>query len=211
MDFSLNAETRTEQGKGASRRLRRTGKVPAIVYGAHQDPRALTLDHNELTRKLAHEAFYSHILTLNIGGESERVVLKDMQRHPYKPIVMHVDLQRVAENEKLTMRVPLHFLNEGSCPAVKTGGGVVSHLMSDIEIICLPRDLPEYIEVDLMDMNLGDTLHVSDLKLPPGVEAADVAHHEEADQPVVSIHLPRVASEAAEGEAAGEESGAGSE
>jgi large subunit ribosomal protein L25 len=190
--FEINAEKRAVQGKGASRRLRHAGKAPGIVYGGGKAPQAITVSNNEMLLHLDNEAFYSHILTLKVDGAPERVVLKDLQRHPYRPVITHVDLLRVDENKKLTMRVPLHFLNESTAPGVKTDAGVISHLMTDIEISCLPKNLPEYIAVDLGAMNLGDTIHVGDLKLPEGVEAQG-----DTEQGVVSCHQPRVAVEEA--------------
>jgi len=203
--FEIIAEKRADQGKGASRRLRRAGKAPGILYGGGKTPQSIAVSNNEMMLHLAHEAFYSHILTLKLDGAAERVVLKDLQRHPFKPIVLHVDLMRVDESKKLTMRVPLHFLNESTCVGVKTGGGVISHLMTDIEISCLPKDLPEFIAVDLGAMDVGDTLHVSDLKLPDGVEPIG-----DAEQGVVSCHLPKVVVEEApvEAEAAAAPAGA---
>ncbi len=203
--FEISAERRVDRGKGASRRLRRAGKAPGILYGASKAVEPIQVGNNDLLLHLEHEAFYSHILTLKLDGTATRVVLKDLQRHPYKPLIMHIDLLRVDEAKKLHMRVPLHFLNEGICVGVKTGGGVLSHLLSELEISCLPRNLPEYIEVDVTAMDLGDTLHVSDLRLPDGVEAAT-----DAGQAVVSCHMPKViteeveavAAEAAVGEAA---------
>lgn len=194
--FEIIAEKRADQGKGASRRLRHAGKAPGILYGGGKTPQSIAVSNNEMMLHLAHEAFYSHILTLKLDGAAERVVLKDLQRHPFKPMVLHVDLMRVDENKKLTMRVPLHFLNESTCVGVKTGGGVISHLMTDIEISCLPKDLPEFIAVDLGAMGLGDTLHVSDLALPDGVEPIG-----DAEQGVVSCHLPKVVVEEAPAEA----------
>jgi large subunit ribosomal protein L25 len=185
--FEINAETRVEQGKGASRRLRRAGKVPAIVYGAGKDPKSIQVSNAEMLMHLKHEAFYSHILTLSLDGASERVVLKDLHRHPFKPYLMHLDLLRVAENEALTMHVPLHFINESVCVGVKAEGGVISHLMSDVEIQCLPKDLPEFIAVDIGEMHVGETLHLSDLSLPEGVEIVG-----DVEQGVVSCHQPRV-------------------
>jgi large subunit ribosomal protein L25 len=203
MEFEIVAEKRDLQGKGASRRLRREGKVPGILYGAHKEPVAITLDHNELWKQLAHEAFYSHVHTLHLDGASERVVLKDLQRHPFQMQVMHIDLQRVAEDERIAMRVPLHFLNEASSVAVKSAGAVISHLASEVEVECLPRDLPEYIEVDLQHLEVGTILHASDLKLPEGVVLAATVHHG-GDQAIVSVHLPR-------GAGAGGEEGEGGE
>jgi large subunit ribosomal protein L25 len=193
--FEITAEKRADQGKGASRRLRRAGKAPGILYGGGKSPQSIAVSNNEMLLHLAHEAFYSHILTLKLDGAAERVVLKDLQRHPFKPIVLHVDLLRVDEKKKLTMRVPLHFLNESTCVGVKTGGGVISHLMTDIEVSCLPKDLPEYIAVDLGAMDIGDTLHVADLKLPDGVESVG-----DSEQGVVSCHMPKVVVEEAPAE-----------
>lgn len=193
--FELDAEVRGLQGKGASRRLRRAAKIPAIVYGGDKEPLAIQVDHNDILRRTEHEAFYSHILTLNLPAGSEKVVLKDMQRHPYRPLVLHMDFQRIDENEEIEMRVPIHFVNEESCIGVKQSGGVISHMMSDIEIVCLPKHLPEFITVDLANMNVGDTVHLADLEMPAGVRAAVLVHHGDASQPVVSVHAPRVAAE----------------
>jgi large subunit ribosomal protein L25 len=161
------------------------------VYGAHAEPVAVTLDHEDVLLHTAHEAFYSHILTLTLDGKAERVVLKDMQRHVYKPRIMHMDFQRVSETEQLTMRVPLHFINEDRCIGVRQGSGVISHLMADLEITCLPKDLPEYIEVDIEQLNIGDSLHLGDLKLPAGVHIAALLHGGDASLAVVSVHVPR--------------------
>ena len=175
-NFVVNAEKREDQGKGASRRLRREGLVPAIVYGAGKEPEAITLRHNELIRQLEEEAFYSQVLTLKVDGSEENVVLRDLQRHPAKPIILHVDLQRINMNEKIHVQVPLHFLNEDSCVGVKMEGGVVGHLATEINVSCLPKDLPEYIEVDMAEVHVGDTVHLSDIKLPEGVESIELAH-----------------------------------
>lgn len=193
--FEIAAKSRNDRGKGASRRLRRAGRVPGIVYGAGVEPQAIDLDHNDMILHCAHESFYSHILTLKIDDKAERVVLKDMQRHVYKPFIMHMDFLRVNESEVLNMRVPLHFVNEERCVGVKIGGGVISHLIADIEITCLPKDLPEFIEVDLEHMNIGDSLHLADLKLPEGVQITSLLHGGDADLAVVSLHLPRGAGE----------------
>ena len=190
--FEINAEPREDVGKGASRRLRKAGKVPGIVYGIKQDAKMISLDQNSLGHQLDNEAFYSHILTLNIGKDSEQVVLKDLQRHPYKRMVLHVDFQRIDAKEKLTMRVPLHFINEGACVGVKTGGGVISHVMTDLEISCLPKDLPEFIEVDLLNLNVGEAIHLSELNLPEGVEIYSLLHGGDDTLPVANVHLPRV-------------------
>ena len=182
--FVLDAEVRSDGGKGASRRLRREGKVPAILYGGHKDPQMIMLVHKDVAKQLENEAFYSHILTVKVGGASERAILKDIQRHPAKPIIMHMDLQRVSESEKIRVHVPLHFVNEATAPGVKAGG-LVSHQMVEIEISCLPKDLPEFIEVDLGALNMNEAVHLGELKLPSGVE---FAHAGGEDAPVASIH-----------------------
>lgn len=201
--FELNAEKRADIGKGASRRLRRLqDKVPAILYGGEKEPLAITLEHRQVLKALENEAFYSHILTIKVGGKTEKVVLKDIQRHAFKPKVVHMDFQRVSGKTKLHMHVPLHFINEDIAPGVKTGGGMVNHLLTDVEVVCLPADLPEYIEVDLAKLDVNQALHLSDLKLPKGVELVALSH--DHDLSVVNIQLPRaaVAEEAANSEAA---------
>ena len=199
--FELNAETRSDKGKGASRRLRRTGVVPAILYGGGGEATALTLNHNELSLHLAHEAFYSHILTVKVDGKAEKAVLKAVQRHPAKPVILHIDLLRVSETEKIRMRVPLHFVGEDVAPGVKTAGGSVSHQRVDVEVFCLGKDLPEFIEVDLSAMELGDVLHLTDLKVPAGVELTELAHGADHDLPVVNIHAKRGGTDDDVGEA----------
>ncbi len=195
ISFELNAELRNDQGKGASRRLRRSGKVPGIIYGAHKDAQAITLDHNEVFLNLQHEAFYSHILTIKIGKDTQQAILKDVQRHPAKTLITHLDLLRVSADEEIHVFVPLHFINEATAVGVKQQGGVVSHNLSEVEITCLPKHLPEYIEVDIANLELGHALHLSDLKLPEGVNLVELAHGEAHDQPVVAIHHPRVTAE----------------
>jgi len=210
--FEVIAEPRESVGKGASRRLRRTGKVPGIVYGTGKDAEMITIDQNAIGHQLDNEAFYSSILNLNIGKDSQKVVLKDLQRHPYKRLILHIDFQRIDAKEKLNMRVPLHFINEESCVGVKTGGGVISHIMTDLEISCLPKDLPEFIEVDLAELELNESVHLADLKLPEGVEIYALAHGGDDSQPVASVHTPRVEAEIEETEeteeAAGDEAAA---
>jgi large subunit ribosomal protein L25 len=198
--FELVAEFRDDQGKGASRRLRRTGKVPAILYGGRQDARAMALDHARLILMLDNERIYSTILSLKVGDEKQAAVIKDLQRHPYKNQVLHVDFQRVLEDEKIRMRIPLHFLNEATSVGVKTQGGVVSHLRNDIEVLCLPKDLPEFIEVDLQEVGLGQLIHLSELKLPAGIELPELIHGNDAA--VVSIHAQRAEEVAPVAEAA---------
>lgn len=191
--FELIAEERSDKGKGASRRLRHSNKIPAIVYGAEQAPLSLTLDHNAVSLHLAHEAFYSHILTLKVNGRDEKVVLRDVQRHPSKPRIMHLDLQRISATKKMRMRIPLHFTGSDIAPGVKQNGGIISHLLNDVEVLCLAADLPEYIEVDMSEVKLNETVHLSDLKLSKGVELVSLTHAH--DQPVASIHLPRAVVE----------------
>ena len=189
--FELSAEPRNDQGKGASRRLRHSGKVPAILYGAHVEPTRLSLEHHKLMALVADEKFYSSIISIKVGGQQQPAVVKDVQMHPARNAVLHVDLQRVLENEKIRLYVPIHFKGEAASPGVKTQGGVISHHMADLEVVCLPKDLPEYIELDLSGMNLNDSLYVSDIKVGPGVTVSALAHG--ANPPVVSIHAPRVA------------------
>ncbi|CAK0747970.1 50S ribosomal protein L25 [Gammaproteobacteria bacterium] len=191
LEFELNAEPRNQLGKGENRRLRRAGKVPAIVYGGGAEPTPIILNHHEVLRRLEHEAFYSHILNIRLGGKTERAILKDIHRHPAKPIVMHMDLQRVDPTHKIHIRVPLHFINEAIAPGIKVGGGRVSHLLTSIEVECLADNLPEYLEVDLSKLEMGQTIHLSDLKLPEGVAIRGLVHAGKDDQPVVTIETPR--------------------
>ncbi|CAK0781475.1 50S ribosomal protein L25 [Gammaproteobacteria bacterium] len=185
--FEIQAQPRSDTGKGASRRLRLRGNVPGIVYGAHRDPAMITLEHREMLLHLSSEAFYSHILTLNLAGTQESVVLKDLQRHPFKPQVMHVDFQRVSESEMLRMRVPLHFVNQTTAPGIKKGG-LISHTITEVEITCLPQHLPEFIEVDAGALELGQAIHLSEIKLPMGVQ---LAHKPDPDLSVISVHGAR--------------------
>lgn len=194
-EFEIEAETRKDRGKGASRRLRRAGKIPGVVYGAHKDAVAVQLAHNDMLLHTAHEGFYSHILDLKLDGVTEKVVLKDMQRHPYKPFLMHMDFQRVDAAEALTMRVPLHFINEERCVGVKQGGGVISHLMSDLEVTCLPGNLPEFIEIDVAELDLGDSVHLVDVKMPEGVQLTSLMHGGDDNLAVVQVAMPRVVVE----------------
>lgn len=209
-NFEIVAVSRGDQGKGASRRLRREGLVPGIIYGGGKDPEMFATKHNELIQHLDHESFYSHILTVKVDGKSQKVVLKDLQRHPSKPFVVHMDLLRVAEGDRIKMHVPLHFINEETAPGVKAGGQV-SHTMTDVEVICEVKDLPEYIEIDMGAMNVGDIVHLTELKLPEGVALVALSHGDAADHDaaVVSIHAPRGGG--AEEEEGGEEGEAASE
>ena len=190
--FEINAELRTGKGKGASRRLRRTGKVPGILYGSEKDPVSIQVDHDSLVHHLENEAFYSHILTLKIGKDTEEVVLRDLQRHPYKPKLIHIDLQRIRATEEITMRVPIHILNEEKCPGVKDERGIVTSLMTQLEVICLPKYLPEYIEIDIAAMHVGDSVHLADLKLPEGVQLEILLSGGDENQAVLSIQPPQV-------------------
>ncbi|MCL4315833.1 MAG: 50S ribosomal protein L25/general stress protein Ctc [Gammaproteobacteria bacterium] len=193
IDFELVAETRNAKGKGASRRLRRADKVPGIIYGGEKPAVSVILEHNSLLKHLEHEAFYSHILTVKLDGKEEKAVLRDLQRHPHKPRIVHLDLQRVSATQKLRMRVPLHFTGADIAPGVKQSGGVVSHLISDLEVSCFPQHLPEFIEVDLSQVKLNESVHLSHLKLSEGVELVALAHGD--DRAVASIHMPRVVEE----------------
>ncbi len=184
-NFEITAESRTDTGKGASRRLRHTGKLPGIVYGAHKEPTMITLVHHELIHALDNEAFYSNLLTLKLDGKAQTVILKDLQRHPAKPFVLHVDFQRVQADEKIRLHVPIHFVNEETCPGIKAGGQA-SHVMADVEVTCLPKDLPEFIEVDMSKLEMGAIVHVSQLSLPAGVE---LHYGDTGEDPiVVTIH-----------------------
>ncbi|MCF6280733.1 MAG: 50S ribosomal protein L25/general stress protein Ctc [Candidatus Polarisedimenticolaceae bacterium] len=204
-NFVVTAESRTDTGKGASRRLRHAGLVPGIIYGAHKEPAMITLNHNALLLLLDNEAFYSHILELKVGKKSEQVILKDLQRHPAKPFIMHIDFQRISAKENIKVHVPLHFTGEDSAPGVKAGG-IISHNMSGIEITCLPKDLPEFIEVDISALEVGQSIHLSEVALPKGVE---LAHATDANNPpVAAIHNKGGAEEEESSETGDEEEAA---
>lgn len=192
ISFEIDAVVRHDMGKGASRRLRREEKVPGVVYGAGKPPVSLSLEHKHISKSLSVEAFYSHILTLKTAGEAERVILKAVQRHAYKPRILHVDFQRVRADEKLHMHVPIHFVGGEEAPGVKEGG-VISHIVSDAEVSCLPDNLPEFLEVNIAGLEMNQILHLSDIKLPNGVELVALAHDD--DKPMVSIHMPRIEEE----------------
>ena len=200
ISFTFGADIRATQGKGASRRLRHAGKVPAILYGAHKDAQPLVLDQQNLLTMISDERFYSSIVRLKIGEATQEAIVKDVQMHPAKNLVVHVDLQRVVENEKIRIRLPIHFKGESISPGVKTQGGVVSHMRTDVEVSCLPGDLPEFLELDLSGMSLNDTKFLADVPLPAGVAIPELTQR---NAPVVSIHAPRaeepepVAAEAA--------------
>ena len=204
MSIELNAELRTDTGKGASRRLRHANKIPAILYGAGKDPENLALAQKDVQYELQHEAFFTQVLELNIGGKKQDVLLRDLQHHPYKQDIMHMDFQRVEAKKEMHVNVPLHFINEDIAPGVKTEGGAISHVMSEVEVVCLPKDIPEFIDVDLGELHLGEIVHLSDLKMPAGVEVFALKQGEEHDSAVASIHTRKVAEEPEEAEAPGE-------
>ncbi|MEN8821520.1 MAG: 50S ribosomal protein L25/general stress protein Ctc [Abyssibacter sp.] len=210
-DFIVHAETRSVQGTGASRRLRRTGKVPAILYGGDAEPVQLSVDHNEMVRHLEHEAFYSHILSIEVDGKTENAVLKDLQRHPSKAQILHADFMRVVAGQSMRMTVPLHFVGEDKSPGIKNNGGVLDRLRNELEIECLPRNLPEYIEVDVSGLDVNDSIHLEELTLPEGVTSVAQAHGE--NWTVVAVHVPRgaVESDDAEGDAGDADEAAGGE
>ena len=192
-DFIVHAETRTVQGTGASRRLRRSGRVPAILYGGASEPVQLSIDHNEMLRHLEHEAFYSHILSIDVDGKTENAVLKDLQRHPAKAQILHADFMRVVAGQAMRMTVPLHFVGEDTSPGIKNSGGVLDRQRNELEIECLPKNLPEYIEVDVSALDINDSIHLEELTLPEGVESVAKMHGE--NWTVVAVHVPRVAVE----------------
>jgi len=198
----FKATLRTDAGKGASRRLRLTGQLPAVVYGGHAEPASIEILHNTIWLASAHEWFYSSIIDLNIDGKIEKVILRDMQRHPVKPQIMHMDFLRVSADEVLRVRVPLHFLNQETSPAGKAAGVVITHEVNEVEVVCLPADLPEFIEVDLSQLKAGDTLHLSDLKLPAKVRIPELKLGKEHDAALVIARLSKagVSDEGAEGE-----------
>lgn len=202
MQFEINAQARTLQGSGASRRLRAAGKVPGIIYGGEATPQAIEVDHNTLLLNLKKEAFHSSILTIVLDGKKQQVLLRDTQVHAYKPLVLHIDFQRVDATHELHAKVPFHFINEETAPGVKLNGGLVNHVMTEVDVQCLASDLPAFIEVDLGALKVGDSIHLGELKLPKGVK---LGHHSVADGVVVGIVSKGGSSEAAaEGEAAAE-------
>ncbi len=197
-DFVLNVEERKDLGKGASRRLRRLeSKVPGIIYGGDRAPLSIATPLKELVKQLQQEAFYSHILTLKMDGKEVKVVLKDLQRHPAKGYPMHADFQRIDESQKITMRVPLHFINEDKCDGVKNGGGLISHQISDVEVSCLPQNLPEYIEVDMQAIKVGESIHLTDLTTPEGVQLVEISHGDahDHDLTVANVQAPKGGSD----------------
>ena len=216
--FQISAEIREDMGKGASRRLRRLAdQIPAILYGGKQAPTPLTIVRKDLEHALENEAFYSHVLTISVGSKKEKAILKDLQRHPAKERVMHADFLRVSDDVKIKVNVPLHFLNEETCVGVKMQGGIVQHSATDIEVQCLPGNIPEYLEVDMAEIDVGQIIHLSDIVLPEGVESVALSQGEDHDLTIASVLMPKGGldeeeevetdedAEAAEGEATGED------
>ena len=196
-EFELNCTVRTDLGKGASRRLRRlNGDIPAVLYGGGEDPVSLTISHKDIAKATENEAFFSHIITLNVGKKKQKAVIKALQRHPAKAILMHADFQRVSDKVEITVNVPIHFLNEDKCAGVKTGGGSIIKTLNEIEIHCLPKDLPEFIEVDMLLLEIGEAVHLADITLPTGV--ASVALASGNDLSVATVQAPRAEVEVAE-------------
>lgn len=204
---AISADSRKDEGKGASRRLRRAGYVPAIVYGGGQDPQNIQLEHRIVLALAKNEWFFSSVLDLTVDGKTQKVLLRDWQKHPFKPLMMHMDFQRINENEQIRTSVPLHFLNQETSPAGKASGVVISHNITEVEVSCLAKDLPEFIEVDLAALDKDDIVHLSDLKLPAGVTLSELSQGKEHDLPVVTAHAVRAvveeepAAEGGEGEA----------
>lgn len=192
--FEFEAELRTGSGKGDARRARREGKIPAVIYGGDAEPVKVYLAHHKVMKALENEAVYSHILTVRVDGREEKTILKAMQRHPARPIIMHMDFQRTSATAKLKVHVPLHFINQDTSVGVKKGG-IVSHSMVEVEVACLPQDLPEFIEVDLAQVDVGESVHLSDIKVPSGLEILALQHGADHDLPVAAIHAPKGGSE----------------
>ncbi len=194
--LQLSAQPRTDVGKGASRRLRRLAdRIPAIVYGVAGDAVAVSLDNNELFKAMQAETFYSQVLQLSVDNQKEDVIVRDVQRHPAKPRILHVDFLRVDANTAIAVHVPLHFLNEDTCVGVKTGGGIITHNVTEIEVSCLPKDIPEFVEVDMLEVDLNQVVHLSDLTLPPGVVSVALQLGEDHDLNVASVQVTRAAAE----------------
>ena len=215
-EFELNCSVRTDLGKGASRRLRRLNDdIPAVLYGGSEDPISLTIAHKDIAKATENEAFFSHIITLNVGKKKQKAVIKALQRHPAKAILMHADFQRVSDDQKITVNVPIHFLNEDKCAGVKTGGGSIIKTLNEIEIDCFPKDLPEFINVDMILLEIGEAVHLADITLPEGV--ASIALAAGNDLSVATVQAPRAeveeaatapdAPDAPDAEAGGDDSG----
>ena len=209
--FEVQAEVREDTGKGASRRLRRSAdKIPAIIYGGDKQPQPLTLIRKDLEKALENEAFYSHVLTVTVGQDKQKAILKDLQRHPARNSVMHVDFLRIDDKKVIKVHVPIHFINEAKCHGVKVQGGIIQHQATDIEVQCLPGDIPEYIEVDMLNVTTGQIIHLSEITLPAGVSSVALALGEDHDLAIASVIAPRGASDD-EQEPAGDEAAAAAE
>jgi len=206
-DYQINAEPRSESGKAASRRYRREGKIPAVVYGAGKENTSLLLDHHEIFHNLETEGFHSAVIKINVGKQTEQAILRDVQMDPVKPNVLHVDFQRVSATEKLHIAVPIHFVGEEEAPGVKTEHGILSHMINEVDVSCLPADLPEYLEVDVSGLNVGDSVNLSDIQVPEGVELTALMHEGE-DQVVATVYQPTMEVEEEELEAEAEAEGA---
>ena len=215
-NIQLNAEPRADSGKGASRRLRRTGLVPAVVYGGDGDPQSISLIHNEFSHELESEAIYTQLIDLKIGEQSEEVILRDLQRHPFKKRVLHADFFRIDKKKPINVVVPIHAVNTEECVGVKLDGGMLTQVATEIEVICLPKNLPEYLEVDVIELHLGETIHLSELKVPEGVEIVALTYGEDHDSGVISVvkiraeeiisdEAPEALDEEGEDEAEGDE------
>src|SRR6056300_1092868 len=190
--FELDCTVRTDLGKGASRRLRRLeGNIPAVLYGGEADPISLTIPHKDIIKATSNEAFFSHVITLNVGKKKEKAVIKALQRHPAKPFILHADFLRIDEKQAINVKVPLHFINEEKCVGVKIGSGSIRKTLNEIEVSCLPGNLPEYIEVDMLEVDLGTTVHLSDITLPEGVSSVALSHGEDSDLSVAQVVAPR--------------------
>jgi len=201
--FEIQAEVRVDEGKGASRRLRRLeNKVPGVIYGGQQPARSISLIRKDLDKNLESEAFYTALITVQVGGDTETVILKDIQRHPAKGFPMHIDLMRVEANKAIKVHVPLHFINEEKCQGVKIGGGMIQHQATDIEVLCLPKDIPEYIEVDMLEVTVGSIVHLSDVTLPEGVTSTALALGEDHDLAIAAVIAPKGSKGGSDDEAA---------
>ena len=193
-NFVINARSREDTGKGASRRLRRqSGEVPAIIYGGKKHAEKISILHKDITKALENEAVYSSIISLAVDGKAEDTIIKDIQRHPAKQVILHLDFLRVSKTTKLQTRVPLNFLNEDICVGVKMGGGLIAHTMTDIEVSCLPKDLPESIDVDMEQIDIGQIVHLSDIKMPSGVESVSLSQGAEYDLTVATVNKQKAA------------------
>ena len=194
-NIQLNAEPRADSGKGASRRLRRMNMVPAIIYGGDSDPMSISLAHNEFSHELENEAIYTQIIDVNVGKDTEEVVLRDLQRHPYKNRIMHADFFRIDKKKVLHVVVPIHVLNAEECVGVRIDGGMLTQVVSEIEVVCLPKHLPEYLEIDAEELHLGEILHLSNIKMPEGVEIVALTHGEDHDTGILSVVKTRAVEE----------------